>query len=90
MSLEIAHFLTLSNIKYFDLPITISDGNFILIAERDWTDIVIDLAGFIEPGDLGWASRPKIKWGIKSNSDLIFIRPVQQIKVEVILQIGCV
>lgn len=53
MALKVSNLLAFGNIEHFDLSITISNCNSILITEGDRTDIVIDLAGLIKTSDLG-------------------------------------
>ena len=42
MPLKIIDFLSLSNVENFDMAIAISDGNFVIIAERHRADVIID------------------------------------------------
>jgi hypothetical protein len=56
MSLKIAQFLLFKDIKYFDLSVAISNCNFILITERNRTNVVVELASFIKPGNISGAA----------------------------------
>ena len=85
MALEIVDFLLFIDIVYFYLSIAISKGNFVVITEGDWTDVVIHLGCLIDPCDIGRAAWPYVERGIKSNSYLIIIRPGKQVEIEIVL-----
>ena len=76
MSLKVINSLFFINIIYFDLSITITEGDFIIITKWYGADIIIDLIGLVESVDISGTSRPNVERSIQSNSDLIFIWPV--------------
>lgn len=90
MTLKVSYFLSLGNIKDFDLTVAVSNCDSVFITKRNWTNVVVDLAGLIKTGNLWWASWPKIKARVKSNSDLILLRPVDEVKIKIVLKIRCI
>lgn len=88
MSLKVGYLLSLGDIEHLDLSTAIPNSDPVIITEGNRTDIVVDLRCLIESGDFRRTARPEIEGGVQGHGNLIFIRPVQQIQVEVVLQIG--
>ena len=61
MSFEIGYFFAFGDIEYLDLSAAISNGNFVIIAERHRADIIVDLRSLVQAGDLRRAARPEIQ-----------------------------
>ena len=88
MTIEIVDLFSFANIKYFNLSHAISDCKFVLITEGNRTDVIADLAGLVEFSNLGGATRPYIEGWIKCDSNLVVIRPIKEVEIEIILEVG--
>ena len=47
VTLKIGHLLSPGDIEHLDLPVAVSNGNFVLVAKGHRTDIVVDLARLV-------------------------------------------
>jgi hypothetical protein len=61
MSFEAIGPFLFGNIKQPDLTLGIADCDFVVITERDGTDVVVELGGFVEPGYFGGAAGPEVE-----------------------------
>ena len=88
MTLEVIDFFLFCNIIDFDLSIAVAESDLVIITKRHRTDVIIDLIGFVETMDVGGAAGPDVECGIKSDSYLVVIGPVDKVEVEVVLEVG--
>jgi hypothetical protein len=56
VTLKTAYFFLFSDIENFDLSVAVSERDFVLVAEGDGADVVVDLACLIYSVDVGGAS----------------------------------
>lgn len=88
MPIKLCDFGFLNQVEDFDLSKSVANGQFVLVTERYWAQVVIHLAGLIDLVLLWRTSRPHISCRVQSHCYLVVVGPVQQVQVEIILEVG--
>ena len=58
VALEVVDILLFIDVIYLDLSVAVPEGNFVIVAEGDGADVVVDLVGLVDAADVGGAARP--------------------------------
>jgi hypothetical protein len=88
VALEAVDFLLFCDVENSDLALGVADCDFVVVAEGEGADVVVELGGLVESGDFGGAAGPEVKGGVECDCDLVAIGPIEQVEVEIVLEVG--